>query len=134
MKRLSKSIKPLLPHPAIRRDPSVKVLERFRAERVEALLTVWPHLNETRFVQNPKVPRNARLVDLNVADDVVHRQLTIPKDFDDPETRRVGERLERANMHKDIYTHWSIFTSIGRQVCEPRSHVAVHYCQRGQIR
>ncbi len=79
-------------------------------------MTVWPHLNETRFVQNPKVPRNARLVDLNVADDVVHRELTIPKDFDDPETRRVGECLERANMHNPIYIYARILLSIGRQV------------------
>ena len=116
MKRFSKSVKPLLPHPAIRRNPSVKVLERFRAERVETLLTVWPHLNETRFVQNPKVSRNARLVDLNIADDVVHRQLTIPKDFDDLETRRVGECLERVNMHKHIYILTRMCMSMGHQV------------------
>jgi hypothetical protein len=116
MKRVPKSIKPLPPHPAIGRNPSVKVLERFRAERVEALLTVWPDLNETRFVQNPKVPRNAGLVDRNVVDDVVHGQLTIPKDFDDPETRGVGECLNRANMHREIYTHKRILVSIASQV------------------
>lgn len=65
-----------------------------RAERVEALLTFRPHLNETCFMQDPKVPRNARLVYVNVADDIVHRQLTVPKDFDDAETRRIGERLD----------------------------------------
>jgi len=79
-------------------------LERFRTKRVEAPLTFWPHLHEACFMQNPKVPRNARLVYLNVADDVVHRQLPIAKDFDDPEARWVGQCLERIYMHNNVYT------------------------------
>lgn len=82
-------------------------------------MALRPHLNETRLVQNPKVPGDARLVDLNVADDVIHRQLSLAKDFDDPETRRVGECLERANMHKPVYTHTRIDLSRWGHKAEP---------------
>src|ERR1700677_1384082 len=112
MERCSKSIKALPPRFAIRRNPGVEVLKRFGTERVEALLAFRPHLHETRFVQDPKVPRDARLVDFNAVDDVAYRQLSIAKNFHDLEAHWVGQDLDRVDMHIHAYTRWRIPVSM----------------------
>jgi hypothetical protein len=83
-----------LPEASIPGDPGVDLPERRRAERVE---TPWPFgtdLHEARLLEDAKVPRDARLVDVDGVDDVVHRALTAQQRFDDEAARGVGQGLE----------------------------------------
>lgn len=62
--------------------PRIDISERLRPERVEALLSVGPHLHEPRLLEDAEVPRYARLVDIDVADNLVDRALAAAQDFD----------------------------------------------------
>src|SRR5216683_5828937 len=76
---LGEPIEACLPENSIAVDPSVQLAKRLGAKRVEAFGPVGADLDEARLVQDAQVPRNARLVDVEPVDDIVHRLLAAAK-------------------------------------------------------
>jgi len=91
---------PQLPIPA---DPDIKIHEGFGAKRIEALLPLGPDLNESRLLKDAEMSRYARLVNIDVLHDVVDRMLAAPQRFNNVESRRIGQGLERRYMHCYVY-------------------------------
>src|SRR5262249_30445406 len=94
LERLPQPVEATLPQLAIARDPLVELAEGRCAQRVEAFRPFGTHLNEACVMQDAQVPRNARLVNGDALDDVVHRVLAAAQRLDDPAARGVRERLE----------------------------------------
>jgi hypothetical protein len=70
--------------------PSIEVHKGFGAERIEALLALGPDTHESRLLQDTEMPRYAGLVDVDALHNGIDRMLTAPKDFDYPESGRIG--------------------------------------------
>src|ERR1700737_1131662 len=87
-------VKARLPLAAIPRPPGLELVERFLAQRVEALLSVRAHLHDPRLGQDAQVPRNAGLVDVHALDDVADGALPRLHRLDDAKTGRVRKGVE----------------------------------------
>src|SRR5436853_2122789 len=101
-------IKAGFPQAAILRDPGVELLKGLWSKRVHPPRSIGTDLDEPRFVQDPEMPRDAGLADVNGLYDVVHSHLAISKRLDDPTARGVGQGLEDALGHERLYTHTRI--------------------------
>ena len=96
------------PEPAELCQPGVELLKGLWSKRVHPLRSIGTDLDEPRFVQDPEMPRDAGLTDVNGLYDVVHSHLAISKRLDDPTARGVGQGLEDALGHERLYTHTRI--------------------------
>lgn len=92
--RFPELVQTSFPELSILAEPGIEIPERFGAKRVEPLLSVRPRMHEARFLQDPKMARYTRLIDLDVLDDVVYRMLAAPEHFDDVEPRRISQDLD----------------------------------------
>lgn len=90
--RLYESLQPvetLLDQIAVVVDPSVKVLERLWAKRVETLLPLGANAYESVLVQDSKMARNAGLRDREAGYKGPHGPLSPSELLDDAEASRV---------------------------------------------
>jgi len=88
--RLGELVETRLPVASKPGEPSIKLAEPLRAERVEAPYPFRPDLYEARFMKDAQVPRNTRLVNGHSGDNVVHRLLASLEGFDDKATRGIS--------------------------------------------
>jgi hypothetical protein len=70
LERGSQAIEACLPQAAVLREPPVEFAEGFRPERVEAALSIRPHRDEARFVEDAQMAGDPGLVDTCLLDDV----------------------------------------------------------------
>ena len=92
--RLFESVKACFPEVAVLGQPPVEFAKRLRLERVEPPLSLRPHGDKSRGVEDTQVTRHTRLVNPCPGDEVIDLLLTMPQGFHDASARRVGEGLE----------------------------------------
>jgi hypothetical protein len=90
LERGSQAIEACLPQAAVLREPPVKLAEGFRPERIEATLSIRPHRDEARFMEDAQMAGDTGLVDTRLLDDVVDLLLAVAQHFDDAAARLAG--------------------------------------------
>src|SRR4029079_9591641 len=71
----SQAVQSRLPQIAIAADPGVQLAKRRGPQRVQPAGPVGANADEPRLVEDAQVARDARLVNVQLGDDVVHRLL-----------------------------------------------------------
>ena len=92
-----------LPQTSVLGDPRVEFAEALGAKRIQTLSAVGANLDEARLLKNSEVSRHTGLVNVDGVDNVVDRLLPPPEHLHNPAARRVGQGLERINMHTNAY-------------------------------
>src|SRR5207244_8002670 len=109
---------------------ALPISEWLRAQRVEALLPFRPHAHEPCLVEDAKVPRDARLLNVHGFHECVHGALACPERLHNPTTRRIGEDLEYNRFHAGcihvcVYTLFCISRAIARVSCSRGGRVSI---------
>src|ERR1700732_1031675 len=95
---------PRLPVTAIPRHPCIELVERFLAQRIQALLPVGTHLHDAGLRQDAQVSRNTGLVDVHALDDVADGAFPRPHGLDDAKTGRICEGVKQIYLRTHAYT------------------------------
>src|SRR5579871_5631065 len=108
---MSESIETRLPEVAIACDPGIQFTQGLRAKRIDSFLALRSYLHQARLLQNAKMTRNSRLVDLHLVDQIVHRPLSGSKRLHDAKTHRIAKCMKNHRMHIYVYTYICIYMS-----------------------
>ena len=79
---------------AISSNPCLELIERFLAQRVEALLSLRAHLHDPGRRQDTQMPRNPGLMDVHALDNVAHGAFPQLHRLDDAKAGWISERLK----------------------------------------
>jgi hypothetical protein len=94
-------VEPLAPEPPVGLQPLVELVQRLRAQGVQASLAIDPGPDEPGLPQHPKVLRDARLAEAEPEHELVHRPLALPQEA--RMCRRCGSAITwKADMHPTI--------------------------------
>src|SRR5262249_6432972 len=104
IQRRSEAVEPRFPQAAVPREPIVQLAEALGLERVESALSVRPHRDEPRLVQDAQMTGDAGLMDAGPLHDVPHGRFAARQRFDDAPAGRIGEGLEGIILHRHTYT------------------------------
>lgn len=64
------------------------------------MLSVTTHLDEAKLQEDSEMARDTGLMDVDAFDDIRHGLFAVPKEFDDPKPRGIGQRRkERLHFH-----------------------------------
>jgi hypothetical protein len=99
----AKLVKTTIPQLPILAHPGVEIPKGPRAKRIEPLLPFRPHTDETSLMQDAEMPRHARLIDIDILDDVLDRMLAAPEYVYDAQPGWVSQDLKELNMHGNAY-------------------------------
>src|SRR2546430_2348609 len=89
-----KAIETGLPHRTVAHHPLVEVAERLGPKRVKSPPALRPNDHELRVLQDGELPRDARLPDLDGADQLANGALAAPQRLDEAASGWVGQDLE----------------------------------------
>src|SRR5437870_4403820 len=120
------------PHRAVAHHPFVQFAERLRPERVEPPTALRTDGHELSVLHDGELPRDTGLSDVDDADQLAHRALTIPQRLDEAASGGVRQDLEGVgHAHTLLLRHMSCQRYISPRISAGRPHRGTPPARRG---